>query len=248
MKRGLTLIIPCYNEADLIGASFAEIEDYLAVKDDIYVNFVDDKSTDDTPEIITNLISGSAYKERIKLFLNPHNIGKGGAILAGLKEADTEYICFTDADLAYQLANVDNFMEHLSPNVLLIANRPHRDSTCLIKPSLLGVVFMRHLMSRAFNALVGLILFKEINDVQAGFKMGAIEDFRNVTSKTSKLGFSFDMEFLYIAKRRGLELTGLPVTYRYTTNKSSVNFFSDSVRMFIDLIDVKIKSLMGRYE
>ena len=51
-------------------------------------------------------------------------------------------------------------------------------------------------------------------------------------------GFCFDVEFLFIAKKKGLKIIEVPVTWR-NFPLSRVNLISDSIRMLLDLIRVR---------
>jgi glycosyltransferase involved in cell wall biosynthesis len=76
----VAVVIPCYNEGHLVGRV---IETMPEMVDRMYV--VDDKSSDDTVEIITRY--AEADPERIKLIAHEVNQGVGGAIASGYKAA-----------------------------------------------------------------------------------------------------------------------------------------------------------------
>ena len=76
----VAVVIPCYNEGHLVGRV---IETMPEMVDRMYV--VDDKSSDDTVEVITRY--AEADPERIKLIAHAVNQGVGGAIASGYKAA-----------------------------------------------------------------------------------------------------------------------------------------------------------------
>ena len=73
------VIVPAYNERELIGETLSGIPDYV---DAIYV--IDDCSTDDTFEIIKEY---QIADERINLIRHQINGGVGAAIITGYKKA-----------------------------------------------------------------------------------------------------------------------------------------------------------------
>lgn len=85
----VTAVIPAYNEENRVGAVIGVVKRCSSV-DQIIV--VSDGSTDKTAEI------ASSYDGIITLNL-VRNLGKGGALLEGVKHADFEVIIFLDADL-----------------------------------------------------------------------------------------------------------------------------------------------------
>jgi len=90
----LSIIIPAYNEKDTIEEIIKRIKavDLKGLEKEIIV--VDDGSKDGTREIIKT-ISG------IKYIFHEKNVGKGGAIKTGFKNATGDILIIQDADLEY---------------------------------------------------------------------------------------------------------------------------------------------------
>ena len=84
-----TLIIPVYNEKNIIETTYEKIK-YLANMAEII--FVDDGSTDGTCEFLENV-------KNIKLIKNQHNLGKGSSIIKALNNANGKYVILFDGDL-----------------------------------------------------------------------------------------------------------------------------------------------------
>ena len=57
---------------------------------------------------------------------------------------------------------------------------------------------------------------------------------------------AFDVELLYLARRRGYRIVALPVLWRYVAG-SKVSSLRDSVRLFRDVVMVRLNALRGRY-
>ena len=247
MNKDLTIIVPCYNEQHIIEQSFFEIENFLVHHPTFLVVFTDDKSTDSTLKTLQHLWKQSQLKTRIKIIENKKNLGKGGAIKAGFALVKTELVCFTDADLAYHLNNILLFAENSTPGRLVIANRLHPKSCCHISPSFFSYIFFRHLLSRAFNRLVRYTLLPDAVDVQAGLKMGYKNDFVKILPKTRSNGFSFDLELLLNFHYQKIEIINLPVTYRYLTDKSSINVLRDGSTMLCKFLQFLLRKIKGDF-
>ena len=96
----LSIIVPCYNEADAIPHFFAATE---AVVQDLdfpaeYI-FVNDGSKDSTLEVLRNL--HQAHPDRVRYLSFSRNFGKEAAIYAGLKTSMCDYITLMYAYLQY---------------------------------------------------------------------------------------------------------------------------------------------------
>jgi polyisoprenyl-phosphate glycosyltransferase len=98
----LTLVIPCYNEEQILSHSAARIR---AMLDDLVrdgrvtqpaIYFVDDGSADKTWQLIEHLASSDPYIHGLKL---SRNFGQQSAILSGLLTAPGDVLISMDADL-----------------------------------------------------------------------------------------------------------------------------------------------------
>jgi dolichyl-phosphate beta-glucosyltransferase len=60
-------------------------------------------------------------------------------------------------------------------------------------------------------------------------------------------GFGFDVELLYLARKRGYAVREVPVTWVYRAS-SRVDPIRDTVRMFGDILRVRLNDWRGKYE
>jgi dolichyl-phosphate beta-glucosyltransferase len=61
------------------------------------------------------------------------------------------------------------------------------------------------------------------------------------------MGFGFDPEILYIAKKRGLRLREIPVRWDHVEG-TTVRFLRDSCRMFLDLLQIRWNDFCRKYD
>ncbi|NLL15882.1 MAG: glycosyltransferase family 2 protein, partial [Clostridiales bacterium] len=99
MKK-VTLVVPCYNEADVLELLYNEVTAVFKnlTEYELELLLVDDGSKDETLNIIKSL---AAKDDKVKFISFSRNFGKEAAMLAGLKNADGEYIGIIDADLQH---------------------------------------------------------------------------------------------------------------------------------------------------
>ncbi len=112
MPQTLSVIIPVYNERDLLPqvlqrVDAAELPDGLERQ----VVIVDDGSTDGTREVLSSLV-----RERPDYIIHFHeqNQGKGGGVRTGMKLATGDIVLIQDADLEY---DPRDYMRLLTPIV-----------------------------------------------------------------------------------------------------------------------------------
>lgn len=247
MTTPLTIIIPCYNAANILPVTWPKFCAYLRAHEDVNMVFVDDKSRDATAAWIANRICEEGWGPRVRLVSNPVNLGKGGAICRGLGAVTTEWVCFTDVDLAYDLENIARMREYIRPGTLVVACRVHPESRYEIRPHFFKYIATRHLMSRLFNRVVRLLLVPDARDVQAGFKGGVTADLQSFVRAITKQRFSFDAELLFLAHHRGMRIQEIPVSYRFDSPASTVRVAADATSMLRDLLDIKWRALRGGY-
>ena len=108
----LSLVVPCYNEAESVALfQGAVIEAFADCGYDYEIVFVDDGSKDATMHNLRKL-----HKEQkcpVKVVSFSRNFGKEAALYAGLQKASGEYISLIDADLQQRPEIVRNMVEIL---------------------------------------------------------------------------------------------------------------------------------------
>lgn len=98
MKR-ITIIVPCYNEEEVLEYFYQEIQKYFVSGYDFKLLFVNDGSKDNTINIIKSL---REKDDRVKYISFSRNFGKEAAMLAGLrgaKDLNSDACILIDADL-----------------------------------------------------------------------------------------------------------------------------------------------------
>ena len=94
----LSLVVPCYNEAENVRAfQDATIQAFDGCGYDYEIIFVDDGSRDATMSQLRNLFAEQKCPTKVVSF--SRNFGKESAIYAGMRQACGEYVTLIDADL-----------------------------------------------------------------------------------------------------------------------------------------------------
>ena len=238
----LTVVIPAYNEEPVIGRTLDEVGEYLDGRGFGYeIIVVSDGSRDGTARIVREKASSSGH---IRLIENERNMGKGFSVRRGALAAEGDVVVFTDADLSYPISEVEKPLDLIRSGRADVAIGSRTATGAMIQAE---IPPLRRLMSKVFNLFVRFIAIKGIHDTQCGFKAFSREAARAVFSRQTMTGFSFDVELIYIARKLGYKVVEFPIHWA-RSSESSVNPVTDSVKMFLDIIRIRLIDMRGGYD
>jgi glycosyltransferase involved in cell wall biosynthesis len=234
----LSIVVPAFNEAGRIRDTldklchFKGLEPYA-----IEVIVVDDGSTDQTVGIVLQF-------PRIRLVRNDRNHGKGFTVRHGVLEARGEYVLFTDVDLSAPIEEVDKLLSALQS-----ARVDAAIGSRALQRELIGIhqPWFRDMAGRFFNLLVRIFTGLRLHDTQCGFKLFRRSSTRRAFELMRVEGFGFDPELLFLIEREGGRVVEVPVRWN-DSPATKVRFFRDSTRMFLDLIAIRWRAFMGKYQ
>jgi dolichyl-phosphate beta-glucosyltransferase len=235
----LSIIIPAYNEATRLPASLHNLYTYLSDwRDRAEVIVVDNGSTDATAALVRKL---AAKWPQLRL-LQVAERGKGRAVRAGLLDARGEFSFFCDADFSMPVVEISKFLPPELPDVeVAIGVREGPNARRFGEP------LARHLMGRVFNLLVRGLVLPGVQDSQCGFKCLRADIGRQLAEAQTISGWAFDVEMLVVARRLGYRIVQIPIHWHYVPS-GNIHPFRDSVRMTLDLLAVRRRLSLGRYD
>jgi dolichyl-phosphate beta-glucosyltransferase len=241
MSRGesrLSIVIPTYNEAERVEQTVDELRGELLTSGSSFeIRVVDDGSEDRTTEVVERM--GQA-DSRIVLQREPHR-GKGGALRAGLLAARGALRFMCDADLSMPAREIHRFVSLVPGDCdIAIGTREGPGARRVDEPA------YRHVMGRAFNALVQSGLLPGLHDTQCGFKLFTARAVEAVLPSTTMEGWTFDLEVLFIARLQGWRIREVPIEWHYR-DRSRVSIVRDPWRMARDLWTIRANGRRGMY-
>jgi dolichyl-phosphate beta-glucosyltransferase len=221
----VTIVLPAYNEAARIGPALDELFGYLRRKGppreggrsaeelgpwDVLV--VDDGSSDQTAEIVERRAEAQPGPDgeppRLRVLRRPH-AGKGGAVQAGMLAATGELVVFSDADLATPPDQLPMLTEVLADHDLALGSRVQPDGT----DRRTSQPLYRRLLGRVFHGLAAAWVTGEVPDTQCGFKGFRQAAAQDLFARQRVGSIVFDVEIIYMARRRGYGITIVPVQW-----------------------------------
>jgi glycosyltransferase involved in cell wall biosynthesis len=234
----LSLIVPAHNEQARLPVSLPKIHDFLTAQPYTWeIVVVDSGSLDGTAEVVNDFAARWSGLRLVRV----DRPGKGLAVRTGMLAARGDYRFICDADLSMPIGEVPRFLPPQLRDVdIAIASREVAGAARHDEPA------YRHLIGRAFNLLVRRLTIPEIQDTQCGFKCfrrAVAEDLFRVQRLD---GWTFDVEVLYVALRRGYRITEVPIPWYYEPG-SRVRVLRDSLTMFTDLFRIRRNWRRGLY-
>jgi len=222
----LSIIIPCFNEEDVIENTVNRIKYWCEFKGlDYQLIIVNNQSSDNTEKIAKQLIDNDV------ILTNQYKKGKGHAVKKGLIKSKFNNVLILDADLSTDInhLNIDWLNNN---NTIVIGSRS--------LGSEVGTPLIRRIYGKVLNYLIRLIFQIEIKDTQCGFKFLSTNKLDEIIEKLEVGGFIYDLDLILTCKDLGFELIEIPIKYSHNKN-SSVNILLDPLLVFKDLIRLRIK-------
>jgi len=232
----LSIVIPAYNEAERIlptlGAMAVVVSSFTQNWEMIVS---DDGSSDDTAELIEAL-------EWANLTVVRHaNTGKGGAVKRGVMAATGKAILFADADNSTPIEELPRMLAKLEAGFDVVVGSRIAEGAVVENKT-----WWRHLLSWGLRNVIGLLSGVYVKDTQCGFKLFSTKAARELFSRQQILGFSFDLELLYLANKLGFEVAEVPVHW-FDAPGSKVDSVKDSIQFIRDIFTVKRLESQGAY-
>ncbi len=108
-------------------------------------------------------------------------------------------------------------------------------------------IIKRHLGGRGINLIIQTLILPGLNDTQCGFKCFRAEVAKDIFNRQTLLGWSFDIELLYIARRHGYRIVEIPIHW-YHFSDSKVSALRDSLHMIQDIFRIRANARRGMYD
>jgi glycosyltransferase AglD len=228
----LSLVLACYNEAEHLEASFAEIRDSLEqARFPFEVLLVDDASRDDTRAILARLVAAHPQLS-LRTILHERNRGRGATVTDGFRAARGTITGYIDVDLEVHCRYIPSLVRAIERGADVATLR--RIYAFQLRS------LDRYLMSRGYSLLVRRLLEIDVADTETGYKFFRREKLLPLLDEIRDPGWFWDTEFMARASRRGLKIVEIPGAYiRRGDKTSTVKGVRDSLRYFRQLLSFR---------
>jgi dolichol-phosphate mannosyltransferase len=205
MARSALVIVPTYNER----ANLPVLVGGLLEHPNVRVLVVDDQSPDGTGEIADALVR--QHPGRIEVMHRSDRRGFGRSYIDGMKRAIAEpvdVVCQMDADLSHDPGQLPDLIAATEHADMVIGSRYVPGGAIVNWP------FRRKVLSRVANVYIRSVTRLSVRDCTSGYRC-----WRRAALAALPLdrffsdGYSFLVEMLFVAARRGCRIAEVPITF-----------------------------------
>jgi len=194
----ISLVFPMFDEEQNVGpllASALALAPRLADAFEIIV--VDDGSRDGSAALVERQ---RRLDPRVRLLRHPTNVGYGAALRSGLRAARGDLVFFTDADLQFDLREIESLLAHARDFDIVAGYRARRCDP-----------WRRRVLAFGWAALVRALFGLRVRDIDCAFKV-----FRRPVLDAlpiESIGAFVNTELLLRARGEGFRIREVPVTH-----------------------------------
>lgn len=231
----ISIIIPAYNEEQRIAPTLRAFHHFLSRGTKSFEILVsDDGSTDKTVELVQSM---KAEIPQLVVLTALQNKGKGHAVKTGMLHARGKIRIFSDADGSTPAEELEKLLEPVAKNEadISIGSRYHENSEVSNPQS-----FLRRKWSRIANRAIQKILLPGIVDPHCGFKAFSENAAKEIFTRCTIDGWSFDLEVLVLAKQINSRIAEVPV--KWANDERSKGRISHLPREIMNVWRIKKKT------
>lgn len=195
----VSIVLPAYNEeaniAQAVAEATAAAERFFAEHE---VIVVDDGSTDATAKVARDIAVGDP---RVRVIGHGRNRGYGEALRTGFLSSRLDFVFFTDADLQFDMNEIEPFLEYAGTVDVVAGYRLNRQDTRA-----------RRAMAYGWNLLVRVLFYVPVRDIDCAFKLfdRRVIDAIDIES----VGAMVNTELMVKLGRRGASVVEIGVHHR----------------------------------
>ena len=224
----VSLILPCYNEAEHFAKSVDRIIDVLDRTDFSWeIVFIDDLSKDKTPALLSAYLKKYPRKH-LSAYFHKENRGRGATVSEGIERAQGRIVGYIDIDLEVPPDYIPQFVQSIEGGFDVAAGWRIYDFTLKSLP--------RWIASKGYSIVRDKVLGTSLKDTEAGYKFFKRKAILPIAKQCKSPGWFWDTEIMVQAKRAGLSVDEIPVVFIRRFDKTS------TVRLFPDIL-VYLKEL-----
>lgn len=218
MEHKLRIIIPVYNEGEIIRSTLDECISKVHVPHQICIVY--DFVEDNTVPIVQDYIDELNHSSEISLLFNDYGHGAHNAIRKGIDTATTDYILVTMGDLSDDMQTINEMYAKMESGYDLVCGSRYMKGGQQIGGGIIKI-FLSRMAGLSLHLLTGI----PTRDISNNFKMYRRSFVQSIQIESTG-GFEIGLEILVKAWLTGIRITEVPTTWRdRTVGQSNFKMF-----------------------
>lgn len=203
----LSIIIPVFNEEVTITGVVDTLQNVSIVGVDKEVIIVNDGSVDATAEKLTEI---KKKYPAIQVISQSQNLGKGRAVVVGIKKATGDYILIQDADKEYNPNQIHLLLAPIQTRDAVVVYGTRLKRMPNFKKDERSLRFFIQYLGNKFLSLTTSILYGQwITDMETGYKLFSKKSLDGITLFAR--GFELEPEITAKLLKKGYKIVEIPI-------------------------------------
>jgi len=207
MPPQLEILLPIYNESDVLGQNVEKLVRYFdgQARWEYKLTIIDNGSTDNSLAVAEGLrerFAGLVHVIRLDVK------GRGRALRYGLLQSTAPVVGYMDIDLSSDLGGFGALYAAIADGCDIAVGTRLSQGSCVARSS------FRKILSCAYNALAKKILKMDVSDAQCGFKLFCRGPVLGILPFVKSDQWCFDTELLFFAFKKGLKVKEIPLSWK----------------------------------
>jgi dolichol-phosphate mannosyltransferase len=236
--HSLLLLIPAYNEEERIGPVLREFAAYFEREfpHRFQLVVVLNGCRDNTLGVVNDVAKDFRSVSALNF---PAPIGKGGALIEGLKLASVaDLIGYVDADGATSPAAFHHLVKRLDDTGADCAIGSRWQPESVLHQS---QTTMRRFVSRCFHYIVESLFWMGLKDTQCPAKVARREAVQAAHEHLRVADLAFDVNFIYSIKHAGYSVVEIPIEWTDKIgSKVTQTLMRSSLVMFLSVVRLRL--------
>jgi glycosyltransferase involved in cell wall biosynthesis len=197
----LSVVIPCYNEANSIREVLEKVE-AVQLADEIII--VDDGSTDGTRDVLKEI--EAEQRPGVRILYHPRNLGKGAAVMTGFQAATSDVFLIQDADHEYDPRDYPLLLKPIYEGISPVVY----GSRFLGGPRK-AMNFWNMVANKGLTLCTNILYNAILSDMETCYKVFRAEVVHDMRIRSRR--FEFEPEITAKVLKKGIRIYEVPISY-----------------------------------
>ena len=235
--KKLSIVIPLYNESKRAKKTFKILKKFIKKnRISVEIIFVNDGSSDESANLIKEFLFKIKNKKiKHRLISYKKNMGKGYAVIQGIRKSTYPWILTCDFDMSVLPST---YTDWLAKNYILKKNCAYFASRNL-KKSKIKTLWIRKFYGLFFKLFIKSLFNIKLTDTQCGYKIYNSSYIKKILPKLKSYRYVHDVEIIIHLMNKKIEIKELPIKWTHREG-SKISLLRDPINMIFDLIEIKI--------